>query len=725
MATEQQFLLTGLHCAACVYRVEKMVGKLAGVEWVSVNLADQTAFVQGEVSPESVIATIIKIGFGAELLESEQVRREKQQAQQQAVLKQKKWAFSLALMVGFSLMLYGMVFGMNLTDTNRGQWFAWAAITLATMWLSGRHFFIGAWVSLKNRSSNMDTLIALSTGVAWLYSFYLTLGNQFGTHLYYEASVMIIGFINLGKFLELKAKQRSSLALEKLLDLSPQQAVIVIKDAVGQASTKTIPVKGIKPEMCVQALTGDRLAVDGIIESGILWVDESMLTGEALPIQKNVGDSVRAGTLVQDGAGVYRAQQVGSKTALARIINAVRHAQSSKPPLAKWVDKIASVFVPVVVSLALASGLIWLALGKEFDFALSIFTTVLIIACPCALGLAIPLSTIAGVARSAEFGVLVRNIEAIQASSEIDTLVFDKTGTLTTGKMQVTDVQTVGDVDQQQVLQLVKSLEQHASHPIAKAIVDYCADLPACELSTIQVTKGRGIAGYWAEKEVRVGNASFANFSAQSAFFEAVADRGTQVFVSIDKQTVGVITLEDQLRPESAGLIQQFQQQGYHCVMLTGDRQKTATYYANQLGLNGVIAEVLPEQKASTIAKLQAEGRKVAMIGDGINDAPALAQANVGVAMHNGSDIAVEVADLSLMRAGLVPLATMLPFSKRVLRNMKQSLLGAFLYNVVSIPLAAGVLYPFTGWLFTPMMSAIAMALSSITVVLNSQRLLR
>ena len=718
MSQEQQFLLSGLHCAACVQRVEKMVGRLPEVELVSVNLADQTAFVQGDVSASQVIETITKIGFGAELLESEESRRAKQQAQVQAVLKQQKFAFSAALAVGVLLMGYGMAFGMTLTAENRGIWFGWALLTLATMIASGKHFFVGAWRSLQNRSANMDTLIAISTGVAWGYSLYLLAANQLGGHLYFEASVMIIGFINLGKFLELKAKQRSSLALEKLLDLAPQQAVVFVENFA-----KTIPVKAIKPQMRVQALAGERLAVDGVLESGTIWVDESMLTGEALPIEKKIGDKVRAGTLVQDGAGVYLAQQVGAQTALARIIHAVRHAQSSKPPLAKWVDKIAAVFVPVVVAIAIASGGIWLALGKPFDFALSIFTTVLIIACPCALGLAIPLSTIAGVARAAEFGVLVRNIEALQASSRIDTLVFDKTGTLTTGEMSVTDIKTFGDFEQVQLLQLVKSLESQASHPIAKALVKFCENVTACEVSEVQIHKGMGISARWNGQNVRIGNGKFANFwqnptACQHAF-------GTQIFIAINQQTVGVITLQDQLRPESREMIAQFQSQGYRCLMLTGDRQATADYYAQQLGLDGVIAEVLPEQKAAEIAKLQAEGRMVAMIGDGINDAPALAQANVGVAMHNGSEVALETADLSLMRSGLQPLAAVLPFSKKVLANMHQSLVGAFIYNVISIPIAAGVLYPFTGWLLNPMISAAAMALSSITVVLNSQRLLR
>ncbi|MFA9499873.1 heavy metal translocating P-type ATPase [Mannheimia sp. E30BD] len=713
--TEQQLLIDGMHCAACVRRVEKALLKVENVSFASVNLADQTAFVQGNANSEALIAAVTKIGFVAEILESEEERRAKLQAQTKRVLSHKRTQFIVALVAGFALMVFGFYKGMQITENNRSLWLVWSLITLATMYFSGREFFSGAYNALKNKSANMDVLVAISTGTAWLYSFWLTLFPQPNAHVYFEASVMIIGFINLGKYLELKAKQRSSLALEKLLDLAPKQAVIFEENIA-----KTIPAKGIKPEMRVQALTGDRLAVDGILENGSIWVDESMLTGEALPIEKKIGDKVRAGTLVQDGSGVYIAEQVGSQTALARVIHAVRHAQSSKPPLAQFVDKVAAVFVPVVISIALFAALIWLLVGKDFAFALSIFTTVLIIACPCALGLAIPLSTIAGVARAAEFGVLVRNIQALQAGSEIDTLVFDKTGTLTTGQMEVTEVITFNNFDRNDLITLAKSLEQHASHPIAKAIVKFAENYPSLDVNEIQVEKGLGIRSKVGEDRVKIGNASFVNFSEKTT-----ACTATLIYIAVNDEIIGRISVQDQLRPEAKETIQRFQAEGYQCLMLTGDRQETADYFAKELGLNGVIAEVLPEQKAEKIRALQAEGKKVAMIGDGINDAPALAQANVGIAMHNGSDIAVETADLSLMKSGLAPVSQILPFSKRVLKNMKQSLLGAFIYNVVAIPVAAGMLYPFTGWLLNPVIAAVAMTLSSITVVLNSQRLLK
>lgn len=719
--SETQLLISGMHCAACVRRVEKALGKVEGVNFASVNLADQTAFVEGNTDPQAMIQAVEKMGFGAEILESEEERRTKQQAQTKAILNHKKWQFTLALIVGFGLMVVGMFIGMMVTERNHLTWFALAFVSLATMYFSGKDFFIGAWKSLQNCAANMDTLVALSTGVAWLYSFSLLLFPQTEAHVYFEASVMILGFINLGKFLELKAKQRSSLALEKLLDLAPKQAVIFEENVA-----KTIPVKGIKPDMLVQALTGDRLAVDGVLTEGMIWVDESMLTGEALPVEKKVGDKVHAGTLIQDGSGIYRAKQVGSQTALARVINAVRHAQSSKPPLAHLVDKIAAIFVPVVVTIALISSLIWLALGKDFAFALSVFTTVLIIACPCALGLAIPLSTIAGVARAAEMGVLVKNIDALQASSEIDTLVFDKTGTLTTGEMTVTQF-TALQGNESELLGLAKSLEQQASHPIAKAIVRFAEQAENLEISNINVVKGLGIAGEWNGQMVKMGNLAFLELDERliSSLNLQAHNGSTQIYLSMNNQLAAVFTLADELRAESKTIIAKFQSEGYQCYMLTGDRKSTADYFAQELGLDGVIADVLPEQKAEKIQQLQQQGKKVAMVGDGINDAPALAQANVGIVMHSGSDIAIETADLSLLRSGLEPIAEILPFSQRVLQNMKQSLTGAFFYNVIAIPVAAGVLYPFTSTLLNPMFAAAAMACSSITVVLNSQRLLR
>ncbi|NBI42693.1 heavy metal translocating P-type ATPase [[Haemophilus] felis] len=729
MPNENEFLLSGLHCAGCVRRVEQAIAKLPEVQLVSVNLADQTAFVQGAVAPAAVVAAVQALGFGASLLESEESRRQAQQHQMLQQRRRAKWACVVALLAGAGLMLYGAWFGMALTAENQAVWWLLAALVAVVMGVSGGHFFRGAWTSLHNRTATMDTLIALSTSVAWLYSVYLLAVEDYGKPLYFEACVMIIGFVNLGKFLELRAKQRASFALEKLLNLAPQQAVILQEN-----EAKTLPVKAIKQKMQVQARTGDRLAVDGVLLSGAIWVDESMLTGEVLPVAKQLGDKVRAGTLVQEGAGVYQAEQVGEKTVLANIIRTVRLAQSSKPPIAKWVDRIAAIFVPVVVSLAVVSAGVWWVLGQPWEFVLSVFTSVLIIACPCALGLAIPLSVIAGVARSAELGALVRNIDALQALSGVDSLVFDKTGTLTTGEMAVSAVQCEAGVDETHLLRLVKTLEQQANHPIAHALQAHTVTLAAYDCQGLQVFKGLGVQGVVNGNTVRIGNAAFVGVTEQPKSTEqtgtteqtGVTDHpaNTLIWVSENGNLLGRIALQDQLRAETPALIAQWQGAGYQCLMLTGDRLASATAYGEQLGIKAV-AELLPEAKAAYIAQLQREGRKVAMIGDGINDAPAMAQADVSVAMKNGSDIAIETADLSLMHKGLPPLAAMLPFAKKVRWNMQQNLLGAFIYNVISLPIAAGVLYPFTGELLNPMIAALAMTLSSLTVVLNSLRLLK
>lgn len=714
---EQQFLLSGLHCAGCVRRVEQALNQVQGVIFSAVNLADQTAFVQGDASVQEIIAAVSKLGFGAELLESDEARRTKQLAQTARILKKKRWQFSLALIIGALIMAYGFVQHSLDHTENRIFWFVCAVLSGIALYFSGKDFYIGAWKSLKNGSATMDTLIAMSTGIAWFYSLYLLLTSSIHTlHLYFEASVMILGFINLGKYLELKAKQRSSLALEKLLDLAPHQVTVLEGEREIQ-----LPAKGIKPNMLIKVTTGDRLAVDGFLHSGVIWVDEAMLTGETLPVEKKAGDLLRAGTLVQDGAGAYLADKVGSKTTLARVINAVRHAQMSKPPLAQWVDKIASIFVPVVVVIAIVSALIWALLGYDTRFVLSIFTTVLIIACPCALGLAIPLSTIAGVAKAAENGILVRNMEALQASAEVDTIVFDKTGTLTTGAMEVVKVEYF-NITLAELLMLTKSLERKVSHPIAKALCQYAANVEIQKVKKVTVSKGLGVSGWLNEQEIVIGNAQFTNM----IDYPIIADEmTTPIFVKVNQQLVGIFYVQDQLRSESKALISQLQQQGYQCIMLTGDRAQTACYFGQKLGLDHIVSQVLPEQKAEYIQQLQVKGHKVAMIGDGINDAPALAQANVGIAMFNGSDIAIEVADLSLMKSGIAPIINILSLSKATLRNMHQSLFGAFIYNIISIPIAAGVLYPFTGWLLNPMIAAAAMALSSITVVLNSQRLLK
>ena len=547
-------------------------------------------------------------------------------------------------------------------------------------------------------------------------------------HLYYEASAMIIGLINLGHMLEARARQRSSKALEKLLDLTPPSARVVTDEG-----EKDLPLAEVQAGMILRLTTGDRVPVDGVISQGEAWFDEAMLTGEPVPQQKGDGDAVHAGTVVQDGSVLFTASAVGSQTTLARIIRMVRQAQSSKPEIGQLADKISAVFVPAVVAIALFSAAIWYFFGPapQIVYTLVIATTVLIIACPCALGLATPMSIISGVGRAAEYGVLVRDADALQRASTLDTLVFDKTGTLTEGKPQVVAIKTFTAIDESTALRLAASLEQGSSHPLARAILDKAADqrLPAVE--NFRTLRGLGVSGEAEGRRLLLGNQALLNeHKIATAEIEddmtAQASQGaTPVLLAVDGQAAALFAIRDPLREDSVAALARLHRQGYRLVMLTGDNPTTANAIAKEAGIDEVIAGVLPDGKADAIKRLQSEGHQVAMIGDGINDAPALAQADVGIAMGGGSDVAIETAAITLMRHSLNGVADALDIAKATLRNMKQNLLGAFVYNSLGIPIAAGILWPLTGTLLNPVVAGAAMALSSITVVSNANRLLR
>lgn len=577
----------------------------------------------------------------------------------------------------------------------------------------------------------MDTLVALGTGAAWLYSMSVNVWPQWfpmeARHLYYEASAMIIGLINLGHMLEARARQRSSKALERLLDLTPPTARVVTDDG-----EKSVPLSEVQPGMTLRLTTGDRVPVDGEITQGDAWLDEAMLTGEPIPQQKSQGDAVHAGTVVQDGSVLFRASAVGSHTTLSRIIRMVRQAQSSKPEIGQLADKISAIFVPVVVGIALLSAAIWYFFGPapQIVYTLVIATTVLIIACPCALGLATPMSIISGVGRAAEFGVLVRDADALQRASTLDTLVFDKTGTLTEGKPQVVAVSTVGCTETD-ALRLAAALEQGSSHPLARAILEKAGDGRLPQVSNFRTLRGLGVSGEAEGHTLLLGNQALltehgVDTSALDAELNAQASQGaTPVLLARDGQVAALLAVRDPLRQDSVDALQRLHRAGYRLVMLTGDNPTTANAIAKEAGIDEVIAGVLPDGKADAIKNLQSQGRQVAMVGDGINDAPALAQADVGIAMGGGSDVAIETAAITLMRHSLMGVADALAISKATLRNMKQNLLGAFVYNSLGIPIAAGILWPLTGTLLNPVVAGAAMALSSITVVSNANRLLR
>ncbi|WP_287791375.1 copper-exporting P-type ATPase CopA [Atlantibacter sp.] len=729
----QQLLIDGMSCASCVSRVQNALSGVPGVTQARVNLAERTALVMGSASASDLISAVEKAGYGAEAIEDDNERRERQQQTAQAAMKRFRWQSALALAVGIPVMIWGM-FGDNMmvTDDNRSLWLGIGLVTLAVMIFAGGHFYRSAWKSLMNGTATMDTLVALGTGAAWLFSMSVNLWPQWfpmeARHLYYEASAMIIGLINLGHMLEARARQRSSKALERLLDLTPPTARVVTEHG-----EQTLPLAEVQPGMTLRLTTGDRVPVDGEIIEGEAWLDEAMLTGEPIPQQKGAGETVHAGTVVQDGSVLFRASAVGNHTTLSRIIRMVRQAQSSKPEIGKLADRISAVFVPVVVLIALFSGAMWYFFGPapQIVYTLVITTTVLIIACPCALGLATPMSIISGVGRAAEFGALVRDADALQRASTLDTVVFDKTGTLTEGKPQVVGVITAAGVDEQQAVRLAASLEQGSSHPLARAILDKAQEIALPSVNGFRTLRGLGVSGEAEGHTLLLGNQALlheqqVDTRELDAEIERQAQQGaTPVLLAIDGKAAALLAIRDPLREDSRDALARLHREGYRLVMLTGDNAITAQAIAKEAGIDEVIAGVLPDGKAEAIAKLQREGRQVAMVGDGINDAPALAQADVGIAMGGGSDVAIETAAITLMRHSLMGVADALAISKATLRNMKQNLLGAFVYNTLGIPIAAGILWPITGTLLNPVVAGAAMALSSITVVSNANRLLR
>lgn len=728
----QQLLINGMSCASCVSRVQNALQAVPGVAQARVNLAERTALVMGSASAADLVQAVEKAGYGAEAIEDDAERRERQQETAIATMKRFRWQAIVALLVGIPVMVWGMMGdNMMVTADNRTLWLVIGLITLAVMVFAGGHFYTSAWKSLKNRTATMDTLVALGTGAAWLYSMSVNVWPQWfpmeARHLYYEASAMIIGLSNLGHMLEARARQRSSKALERLLDLTPPTARVVTDDG-----EKSVPLAEVQPGMTLRLTTGDRVPVDGEITQGDAWLDEAMLTGEPIPQQKSQGDAVHAGTVVQDGSVLFRASAVGSHTTLSRIIRMVRQAQSSKPEIGQLADKISAIFVPVVVGIALLSAAIWYFFGPapQIVYTLVIATTVLIIACPCALGLATPMSIISGVGRAAEFGVLVRDADALQRASTLDTIVFDKTGTLTEGKPQVVAVSTAG-IAQEDALRLAAALEQGSSHPLARAILDKAGDAALPQVSNFRTLRGLGVSGEADGHALLLGNQALLNengvdTSALEEELKAQASRGaTPVLLAVDGKAAALLAVRDPLRQDSVDALQRLHRAGYRLVMLTGDNPTTANAIAKEAGIDEVIAGVLPDGKADAIKNLQSQGRQVAMVGDGINDAPALAQADVGIAMGGGSDVAIETAAITLMRHSLMGVADALAISKATLRNMKQNLLGAFVYNSLGIPIAAGILWPLTGTLLNPVVAGAAMALSSITVVSNANRLLR
>ncbi|EGR0540192.1 heavy metal translocating P-type ATPase [Vibrio cholerae] len=727
-------LIKGMTCASCVASVEKALLSVEGVQSAQVNLAEQSALVKANfANPQPLLNAIQSAGYQAEILDDPAQQQAKQQAQLDALQKEHKQSALLGIALGAPLMLWG-VFGGNMMIRNSSDQMVWGGIGIicfALLLTAGRHFFINAWQALTHGRATMDTLVALGTGAAWFYSMLVVAWPQAfpdaARHVYFEATAMIIGLISLGHYIETKAKSNTNRSLQALLNLQPQQATLVTEQG-----DQSIAVADIQLGMSLRIKPGEQVPVDGVVSTGHSYLDESMLTGEPIPVLKEVGAKVAAGTLNQDGSLVITATGIGSETMLARIIQMVRQAQSSKPAMARLADQISSVFVPVVVFIAILSAALWYLYGPDpkASYMLVVATTVLIIACPCALGLATPLSITVGIGKAAEMGILIRDANVLQTASQVDTVVFDKTGTLTLGKPSIQSLHVMQG-DENQLLALAYALEQQSEHPLAKAICDYAKqrNIRPVDISQFTNQRGRGLSADYQNQTVLVGSLAFMKEQgidlsmAESTLEQFAAQAWTPVAVAYRGMLQGVFAIADPIKPTSAQAVHKLNELGIHTVMLTGDHASVANAIAKELDISQVIAQVLPDQKAQHIQALQQQGRKVAMIGDGINDAPALALADIGIAMGSGSDVAIESAQMTLLNSSPTSVVSAIELSQATVRNMKQNLFGAFIYNTLGIPIAAGVLYPAFGFLLSPVVAGAAMALSSITVVSNANRL--
>ena len=722
--------ITGATCASCVRTIESALRNTPGVDQADMNFADRTARVRGHARPDTLIQAVEAAGYGAS--EANEGDDEAQEAQQQAHYRQLLRHMWLGLGLGVPLMAWGLLGGdMMVRPGEPSQWI-WLAIgvaTLAILATAGRHFFIGAWKACRNHNANMDTLIALGTGAAWWYSMVVVLVPtalpEAARHVYFEASAMIIGLINLGQALEVRARGKTSAAVKRLLDLGAKTAR-VMRDG----KETDIPVEQVQTDDLLRVRPGEKIAVDGEVQEGQSRIDESMLTGEPMPVEKTPGDRVSAGTLNEGGTLLYKATAVGRDTALSQIVALVKKAQGSKPPIGRLADQVSAVFVPTIMIIAVISALVWFNLGPDprITHMLISATTVLIIACPCALGLATPMSVMVGVGKAAEHGILIRQGEALQTSSTLDTIVLDKTGTITEGKPAVTDIVCADGQQETSVLQLAASLERGSEHPLAMAILNEAAQrqLSLDSASQFQALNGKGVTATLAGKAYRLGNRRWLESEGVSITLDSqpLTDKGaTPLFLSEGNTLLGIIGVTDRIKDDSRAAIARLKDAGLTVIMITGDIAASARAIAKQAGVDEVMAEVLPEDKAKKVLALQQEGRTVAMVGDGINDAPALAQADVGFAIGTGTDVAIESAAITLMGGSLHGVADAMAISTATVRNIKQNLFGAFVYNSLGVPVAAGVLYPFTGSLLSPVIAGAAMSLSSVTVVTNANRL--
>ena len=744
MSKQKEYIIEGMSCASCAMTIENAVSKIPGVDKASVNLATEIMTVEANdsVTPEDIAKVVDGVGYSARPRgKSVEEELEEKNEKKEAHLREMKRNLTISAIFAVPLLFIAMAdmvgIPMPAFLSPMQSPVSYALIQLALflpiVWI-GRRFFVDGFKALSKGHPNMDSLVALGTSAAFLYSLYGTYhvleGHaHFAMNLYYESAGVILTLITLGKYFEDVSKGKTSMAIQTLVGLAPKMAT-VLRD--GQEVE--VPVEEVQVGDLIRVKPGEKVPVDGVVTEGNSTVDESMLTGESIPVSKSVGDEVIGASLNKTGSFILKATKIGKDTALSQIIQLVEQAQGSKAPIAKLADKVSGVFVPIVIVLALVSGLAWYFLGQEsWVFALTITISVLVIACPCALGLATPTAIMVGTGKGAENGILLKSGEALEEANHVNMVVFDKTGTITNGTPVVTDVVTADNTDADALVRLAASLEVASEHPLGEAIVAKAKEQGATfdEVTNFEAIPGFGIKGHVGETLVFLGNEKWMreNGLANEAMNEKAnrfAEQGkTPLYIGYNDAVQGLIVVADTVKESSARAIQTLHEMGIQVAMMTGDHERTAQAIAAEVGIDRVFSEVLPQDKANYVSKLQEEGYIVAMVGDGINDAPALAQAQVGIAIGTGTDVAIESADAVLMKSDLMDVPAMLKLSRATIRNIKENLFWAFAYNVIGIPFAMGVLHLFGGPLLNPMIAGAAMSFSSVSVVLNALRLKR
>ncbi len=718
-----------MSCASCAVRTEKIVQSVEGVVSSSVNFA--TGSLTVEYNPDITNPPALKKSVqdgGYDLL----IENKGSKAEDLELITEKRYQLLknkviLAIILSLPVVLIGMFF-MNIPYANE---LMWLFTTPVVLWL-GKDFFVNAWKQAKHRSANMDTLVALSTGIAYLFSVFNMLYPEFWlqrgleAHVYFEAAAVIITFILLGRLLEEKAKGNTSSAIKKLMGLQPMTVTLI--DSTG--AEMIVAIETLKPGDTILVKPGEKIAVDGILNTGSSYVDESMLSGEAIPVLKEKGDKVFAGTINQKGSFRFRALKVGKDTALARIIKAVQDAQGSKAPVQKLVDKIASVFVPIVIVISILTFVLWLMRDGDNGLTLGLLSaiTVLVIACPCALGLATPTAIMVGVGKAAESGILIKDAESLELGKKANAVVLDKTGTITEGRPIVSEI--FWDKEDDSEKQVLLSIEKQSEHPLADAVVKHLEGEGTLELSSFSSITGKGAKALYNNETYFVGNLRLMEengilipkeLSQKAEIWSS--EMQTVIYFANSSKALAALAISDKIKDSSAAAIKEMQEMGLELYMLTGDNKATAAAVAKKAGITNYKAELLPQDKADFIKDLQNKGRIVAMVGDGINDSTALATADVSIAMGTGSDIAMDVAKMTIISSDLTKIPQAIRLSKSTVRTIKQNLFWAFIYNLIGIPIAAGILYPLNGFLLNPMIAGAAMALSSLSVVSNSLRL--